>query len=288
MLFGVGSGRSGALAYALIGLTLSLSPSVAAPRAAELGPTAPLAEPSGGFVGQLRVTPPHGTVGTPITVTGEGFPAGQDLDLVWATVTGSWKVSTAEYFGREYRPAAYRIATVKSDAAGRVAATFVAPDDFGFQHDVIIQQGSRLLTKDAFSIDMTVKVLADNVPVGTPIPIEVQGIGWRELEGSWVMLYDNRFNGWISTVSSRRRPTVRSSRSASPFPMAQRCCRRPHRSRPKRMCAGFRHRASSWRRRNSLELAGRSPSGAQALRPASPSHSTGRPSPATASVATRW
>jgi hypothetical protein len=25
---------------------------------------------------------------------------------------------------------------------------------------------------------------------------------WRELEGSWVMLYDNRFNGWISTVTT--------------------------------------------------------------------------------------
>src|SRR5258708_25015182 len=202
MLFGVGSGRWVALACAFVGLTLSLSDGVAAPRAAELGPTAPFAEPSGGFVGQLRVTPAHGPVGPPITVTGTGFPAGQDLDLVWATVTGSWKVSTAEYFGREYRHAAYRIATVKRDAAGRVDATFVAPDDFGFQHDVIIQQGSRLLTKDAFSIDMTVKVLADNVPVGTPIPIEVQGIGWRELEGSWVMLYDNRFNGWISTVTT--------------------------------------------------------------------------------------
>src|ERR1700719_939866 len=202
MLFGVESGRWVALACALVGLTLSLSPGVAAPRAAELGPTAPLAEPSGGFVGQLRVTPAHGPVGASSTVTGEGFPAGQDLDLVWATVTGSWKVSTAEYFGREYRPAAYRIATVKSDAAGRVAATFVAPDDFGFQHDVIVQQGDRLLTKDAFSIDMTVKVLADNVPVGTPVPIEVQGIGWRELEGSWVMLYDNRFTGWISTVTT--------------------------------------------------------------------------------------
>jgi hypothetical protein len=202
MVLGVGNRRLTALACAL-GLTLaSLHDAASAPRAAELGPLAPLAEPSGGFVGRLQVSPAHGPVGTPIAVAGEGFPAGQELDLVWGTVTGSWKVSSAEYFGREYTPAAYRIATVKSDAAGRIAATFVAPDDFGFQHDVIIQQGDRLLTKDAFAIDMTVKVLADNVPVGMPVPIEVQGIGWRELEGSWVMLYDNRFTGWISTVTT--------------------------------------------------------------------------------------
>ena len=84
-----------------------------------------------------------------------------------------------------------------------IAATFAAPDDFGFQHDIDVAAGRRASSrKDAFSIDMTVKLLADNGPVGTPIPIEVQGIGWRELEGSWVLLYDNRFTGWMSTVTT--------------------------------------------------------------------------------------
>jgi hypothetical protein len=203
MKLGVGYGRPVVVACALAGLVLVFPQyGAAAPRAAELGPPAPLAEPSGGYVGQIKVSPTHGPAGTPVTMTGEGFAAGQEFDLVWGTVTGSWKVSNAEYFGREYVPAAYRIATVKSDAAGRIAATFTAPEDFGFMHDVVLQQGKRLLTKDAFSIDMTVRLLADNVPVGTPIPIEVQGIGWRELEGSWVMLYDNRFTGWISTVTT--------------------------------------------------------------------------------------
>jgi hypothetical protein len=203
MLPGIGHRPSMVFACALVGLTLALpAGALAMPRAAELGPPMPLAEPSGGYVGQLKVTPDHGPVGTPIAVSGEGFPASQEFDLVWGTVTGSWKVTTAEYFGREYKPAAYRIATVKSDASGRIVAKFAAPDDFGFLHDVMVQQGARLLTKNAFNIDMTVKVLADNVPVGAPVPIEVKGIGWRELEGSWVMLYDNRFTGWISTVST--------------------------------------------------------------------------------------
>ena len=47
-----------------------------------------MAEPSGGFVGRLEVAPEHGPVGTPLTVTGEGFPPEQEFDLVWRTVKG--------------------------------------------------------------------------------------------------------------------------------------------------------------------------------------------------------
>jgi hypothetical protein len=204
MMIGVRNGRLMTLACALFAFALTgADRPLAAPSAAELGPETPLAEPAGGYVGRLSVTPQRGPAGTPLKVTGDGFPAEQDVELVWRSVQGRWKVTTAEYHGREYLPIAYRITTVKSDKSGRIAASFVAPEDFGFLHDIVAQHGKRLLAQTAFTLDMTVKLAADRGPVGTPIAIEVQGIGWRELEGSWVLLYDNKFTGFISTVTTR-------------------------------------------------------------------------------------
>jgi hypothetical protein len=196
-----------ALTGALLSFALALAlaaagPALAAPRPAQLGPEVPWAEAAGGYVGRLEVTPAHGPAGTPVRVTGEGFPADTELDLVWRTVRGRWKVTVAEYHGREYAPAAYRVAAVKSDRAGRVAAAFVVPEDFGFVHDVVIQRGDRLLTQTAFKLDMTARLARDRGPVGSPIAVEVQGIGWRDLEGSWVLLYDNKFTGFISAVTT--------------------------------------------------------------------------------------
>src|ERR1700722_6761389 len=203
MYSGVGHGRLAVLALMAFILPLALlEGAAAAPHAAELGPVVVQAEVRGGFVGRLKVAPEHGPVGTPVTVTGEGLPPEQSFDLAWSTVTGSWKVTTAEYFGRAFTPVAYRIATVRSDASGRFTATFAAPDDFGFLHDIMLQQGDRLLTQNAFNVDMTVKLLSDRGPPGAPIEIEVHGYGYRELEDSWVLLYDNRYTGWMSAVTT--------------------------------------------------------------------------------------
>ena len=92
---------------------------------------------------------------------------------------------------------------MKSDKAGRISARFVAPEDFGFLHDIVVQQGNRLLTQTAFNLDMTARIVgATSGPIGTPIEVEVQGIGWRELEGSWVLLYDNKYTGFMSAVTT--------------------------------------------------------------------------------------
>lgn len=204
MTFGVAFGRTIALVCALFALSHAVDARAqSAPRASALGPEVAITEPSNGFVGQLRVAPQRAPAGTPLTVTGEGFPPEQALELIWRTVKGQWKVTIAEYHGREFIPAAYRIATVTSDKAGRISARFVAPEDFGYMHDIVVQQGSRLLTQTAFNLDMAAKIVGASAgPIGTPIEIEVQGIGWRELEGSWVLLYDNKYTGFMSAVTT--------------------------------------------------------------------------------------
>jgi hypothetical protein len=200
-----GPARLSAAAGVLIVFSLSSAAgALAAPLAADLGPVVALGEPAGGFVGRLSVTPEHGPVGTPVTVSGQGLPAGQDIDLVWRTVRGSWKVGNGEYNGRAFDPIAYRIAAVKSDASGAFTATFTAPDDFGFSHDIVAQRGGRLLTQSAFMTDMTMTLASASArgPVGSPIAVDIKGMGWKEMQDSWMVLYDNKFTGFASVVTT--------------------------------------------------------------------------------------
>src|SRR5262245_65669726 len=99
MIPGVVNWRTMALACALALSFVFHSSAFAAPRVTELGPEVTVGEPSGGFMGRLSVTPAHGPVGTPVTVSGEGLPADQEVQLIWTTVKGSWKVTIAEYLG---------------------------------------------------------------------------------------------------------------------------------------------------------------------------------------------
>lgn len=188
------------IASAMMAATASYAGTVM--KAPELGPPAQLVEPSGGYVGSLDLQPHTGPIGTAVTVQGKGLPANQEFDLVWRTVKGHWNASNGEYRGRTYEPAGYVIAKVTSDADGSFTAKFNAPDDFGFWHDVTVQQGDRLYTKAAFNIEMTVDISPKSGPVGTPITVDVKGIGWKKLQNSWLMLYDNKFTGWMSSVNN--------------------------------------------------------------------------------------
>jgi hypothetical protein len=167
-----------------------------------LGPQTALGKPSGGYVGRMNLSPERGPAGTIVRVAASGLPPGEDFDLVWGTVAGNWKVADGYYNGREYKPVAYRIARLRSDAQGALSTTFTTPDDFGFGHDVALQQDGRLFTQANFNLEMSMEVSPTSGPVGTPISVVVKGVGWRELENSWTLVYDNAFTGWLSSVTT--------------------------------------------------------------------------------------
>jgi hypothetical protein len=196
------SGRLAGLAGGLFALALALQgPALAAPASA-FGREVNVGEPRDGYVGTMDVAPLHGKVGAQFTVKANELPPNQEFQLIWVTVNGRWKVTESEYKGREFIPVGYEMAKVKSDAMGRISATFTTPEDFGFGHDIVLQQGDRLMTQVANSIDMTIDISPKSGPVGTPITVDVKGIGWRSLFSSWEMLYDNDFTGWMSAVTT--------------------------------------------------------------------------------------
>jgi hypothetical protein len=195
------TGPLAGLACALFALTLGLDTAVAAPASA-FGREVQVREARDGYVGTMDVAPVHGKIGERFTVTAQELPPNQEFQLIWVTVNGQWKVTESEYKGREFIPVAYEMARVRSDAQGRLSATFTTPEDFGFAHDIVLQQGDRLMTQVAYSVDMTIDVSPKSGPLGTPITVTVKGIGYRPLFSSWNLLYDNNFTGWFSAVTT--------------------------------------------------------------------------------------
>jgi len=154
------------------------------------------------YVGKVWVTPKQGEPGTVVEVHGTGFPVGAELEILWQRFQGSWKVEGAEFYGREYTQKLEAIAKVRTDAAGEFEAKFTVPEGFGFVHDVIVAQNGEILNKAAFEVEMQASIFPRRGPVGTPITLDLKGIGWRPLENSWVLLYDNKFTGWLSAVTT--------------------------------------------------------------------------------------
>lgn len=155
-------------------------------------------------VGTFAIAPRHALPGTTVTATGSGLAMAKDYDIVWTTVDGTWKLSDDKTLikGRTFAEQRQTIARVKTDGAGAFSTTFVVPAGFGFGHDVLVTSGAEVVNKTLFDVDMDLKVSPTSGPAGTPITLDLAGIGTRPLQNSWLVLYDNTFTGWLSGVTT--------------------------------------------------------------------------------------
>ena len=130
-------------------------------------------------------------------------PPNAEVQIVWRTVKGSWKVANAEYHGRDFT--ARRL----SDRQGEDRRRRHRRERISLRRTIsasaMTSSSSRAttaLSQTGFYIDMSVDVSPKSGPVGTPITVDVKGIGWRSLHNSWQLLYDNSYTGWISSVTT--------------------------------------------------------------------------------------
>jgi hypothetical protein len=157
------------------------------------------------YVGQVSLVPSRGVAGTEVTITGTGLDPNAELAVIWNTVQGEWLLggeANEQFLGREFSPVAVPLTTVQTDAQGNFTAKFIAPGGHGFTNDVTVERDGKLLNKAGFRLDPTVTIQPESGPVGTPITIHMEGIGWDNLENSWMVTYDNLFTGLLSSVTT--------------------------------------------------------------------------------------
>ena len=143
-------------------------------------------------------------VGTEVEATAEGLTPHRKIDLVWGTVNGGWVIEDHFRFrGKRYTNTTTILTQSEVGSDGRLSVHFKVPEDYGGVHEVMVSDHNVTLAQGGIEVSQTFDVHPTEGPVGTPIEIRVTGLGWRTLESTWVVNWDNREVGWVSAADTR-------------------------------------------------------------------------------------
>ena len=143
-------------------------------------------------------------VGASAQATVSGLPSGKAVDLTWGTVTGGWVIEGYYYFrGKKYSETTTSLGKYQVDASGRLSARFIIPEDYGGVHEVIALIDGKPVAQNAINLTQSFSITPTSGPVGTAIELKVAGLGWRTMESTWVVNWDNQELGFVSAASSR-------------------------------------------------------------------------------------
>jgi hypothetical protein len=149
-------------------------------------------------------------VGTAIEATAEGLPPGRKVDLLWKTVNGGWVIEDYFHFrGKKFTETAKPLGQGETDDNGRLFAHFQIPEDYGGVHEIVVSDNGTPIAQGGVEVSQTFEIHPTEGPVGTPVEVRVKGLGWRTMESTWVINWDNQEAGWISATDTHGSATAR-------------------------------------------------------------------------------
>jgi hypothetical protein len=142
-------------------------------------------------------------IGSEVDAIAEGLPPGRKVDLMWQTVNGGWVVEDYYHFrGKKFTETSRSLGRVVTGDDGRLAAHFKIPEDYGGVHELTVSDNGVPLAQGGIEVSQTFEMHPTEGPVGTPIELRVKGLGWRTMESTWVINWDNQEVGWVSATDT--------------------------------------------------------------------------------------
>ncbi len=142
-------------------------------------------------------------VGASVVARATGLPAGAAATLMWETVNGGWVVEDYYKFrGKRFVSTERHLADATVGSDGTLRVRFTVPRDYGGVHEIVVLTGGRELARGGLEVTPTFDLNVSEGPVGTLIEIRGNGLGWRTMESTWVVNWDNHEIGWLSAVDT--------------------------------------------------------------------------------------
>src|SRR5690349_4347827 len=143
-------------------------------------------------------------VGAEVHVASADLAPGKTVELRWGTVEGGWVIENYYHFkGKKYKETTTSLGKFDIDSTGRLDARFLIPEDYGGVHEVTALVDGKPVAQNGIEVTQSFQMSPTSGPIGTPIELKVTGLGWRTMESTWVVNWDNQGVGFVSAAGTR-------------------------------------------------------------------------------------
>jgi hypothetical protein len=147
---------------------------------------------------ELSITPSSGQPGTTAFISGEQFPANEEVNLIWYRHEGH----RVKGIPITPEPTPDRLPTVTTDDNGAFQTEITIPASEGSTRPITAAVDGEEVAITGFMMQPSIETFSPTSgPVGTTIEIELSGVGWPIYENAPYFLYDNKPLGYVCGLS---------------------------------------------------------------------------------------